>query len=99
MIDCSHPLQTGAELLLDLQEAGTIFAVVSWARGDAADLRFQTPYDLGQLAKAKPEIAGSRYVASDHLRDAGRGDSPWSSQSDRPDLGALQRRLGSIRRP
>jgi hypothetical protein len=99
MIDCRHPLQTGAELLLDLQEAGTIFAVVSWARGDAAGLRFQRPYDLGQLVKARPEVAGSRYVASDHLRDAGHGNRPWSSQWDRHDLGALQRRLGLIRRP
>ena len=98
LIECNHPFKVGAELMLDLDEAGIIFARVSWAQGGAAGLKFQTPFDLRQLAQARPEVAVSRWVAPDYLREVPRASSPWRSQWGSTDRGTLQRRPGSIRR-
>lgn len=46
-IETSAALVTGAEPLVDLGEAGSIFATVVWTSGDQAGLRFNQPFDLG----------------------------------------------------
>src|SRR5215210_953646 len=53
LVECQTPLRVGAEPLLDLGKAGQIFATVTWAVGDQAGLKFQKPFELAQLAKAK----------------------------------------------
>jgi hypothetical protein len=93
LVECGEALKVDAELLLDLGEAGTIFATVHWARGDAAGLKFHTPYDLRRLAESRPDVAGPRWVAPDYLRDVSSGNSPWASQWGRSDLGALHSAL------
>lgn len=98
LIECEQSLKQGAELLLDLGDAGSIFATVHWAHGEAVGLKFHAPYDLRQLAAARPEVASARWVAPDYLRDVPQGNSPWAKQWGRSDLGTLQRRLGSIQR-
>jgi hypothetical protein len=97
MIESDLPLKPGTELLLDLGQGGSIFATVHWARGDAAGLKFHAPYDLRQLAAARPEVASARWVAPDYLRDVPQGNSPWAKQWGRSDLGSLHRQLGSGR--
>lgn len=96
LIECEHSLKTGSELLLDLGEAGTIFATVHWAHADAIGLRFHAPFELQRLAAARPEVAGTRWVAPDYLRDVPQGNSPWAKQWGRSDLGALRRRLNTF---
>ncbi|WP_300974774.1 PilZ domain-containing protein [Sphingomonas sp. LHG3406-1] len=93
LIEGGDSLPVGAELLLDLGEAGAIFASVHWSRGDSAGLRFHVPYDLRQLAEARPEVAGPRWIAPDYLRDDRSSNSPWASQWNRGDVTALHRAL------
>jgi hypothetical protein len=97
LIEVSVTFPVGAEVLLDLGEAGTIFANVHWARGDQCGLKFQAPYDLSDLAKARPQLASSRWQAPDYLRDDTSPDGPWKSQWVQTDLGQLQRELESTR--
>lgn len=93
LVECARPLPRGAELLLDLDEAGTIFASVHWSRGETAGLKFHTAFDVKRLAAARPEVAAPRWVAPDYLRSHGAENSPWARQWGRSDLGALHRRL------
>jgi hypothetical protein len=93
LIESSGAFPIGAELLLDLGEAGAIFGSVHWARGDQAGIKFHSPYNLGDLAKARPEVAGVRWKAPDYLREDLGGNSPWSSQWGRSDLAEVHRAL------
>jgi hypothetical protein len=97
LIEVSVTFPVGAELLLDLGEAGTIFATVHWARGDQCGLKFRAPYDLAELAKARPQLASSRWQAPDYLRDDTSPEGPWTSQWVQTDLRQLQRDLESTR--
>lgn len=97
LIEVTVTYPVGAELLLDLGEAGSIFATVHWARGDQCGLEFKAPFDITELARARPEVASSRWVAPDHLRDNRGGSGPWAAQWERGDLGALHRHLESTR--
>lgn len=93
LIESAERFPVGAELLLDLGEAGAIFSTVHWARGDQVGLRFHTSFDLKALAKARPEVAGARWTAPDYLREDRSANSPWASQWDRSDLAGLHRGL------
>lgn len=95
LVECSHPLHVGAELLLELGKAGSFFATVYWAHGDAAGLKFQQPFDLQHLASATPTVASERWVAPDYLRDSHSANGPWAKQWGRSDLGDLHKKLGS----
>jgi hypothetical protein len=95
LIESERPLDVGAELLLDLDTAGSFFATVNWAHGDTAGLKFQAPFDLQALASAKPSVASQRWVAPDYLRDSHAASGPWAKQWGRSDLGELHRKLGS----
>lgn len=97
LVECTAVYPVGAELLLDLGEAGSIFATVNWARGDQCGLHFRTPYDLAELAKARPQVATSRWQAPDYLRDDTSQQGPWKSQWAQADLGELHRQLESTR--
>ena len=94
LIQCEQPLEVGAELLLDLDTAGSFFATVNWAQGDAAGLKFHAPFDLQVLASAKPSVAGHRWLMPDYLRESRSASGPWAKQWGRSDLGELHHRLG-----
>lgn len=79
LIEIEKELPYGDELLLDLNEAGTVFATVSWSRGGQSGLAFKTPYNLSQLASAKPKIATSGWQTPDYLRKAVPPASRWAS--------------------
>jgi hypothetical protein len=93
LIESNGAFPVGAELLLDLGEAGAIFCSVHWARGDQAGLKFHVPYDLSALANARPEVAGARWKAPDYLREDKGGNSPWADQWGRSDLSQVHRAL------
>jgi hypothetical protein len=90
LIECQTPLRVGAEPLLDLGEAGQVFATVTWAVGDQAGLKFQKPFDLAQLARAKPEVAPAHWDRPSYLQPGPAADSPWDKEWGRMSLGELR---------
>jgi len=99
LVDCNTLLPIGAEPLLDLGAGGTIFATVNWAAGDQMGLRFHEPYDLAQLAKAKPQLAPSDWERPSYLEPTLSADSPWADEWKRMSLGELREQLdGFIKR-
>ncbi len=57
MIECGWDFHVGTEVLLDLEQAGTVFARVRWCQGGQVGLKFNTPFDLRSLAECKPKAA------------------------------------------
>ncbi len=57
MIECDWDFHIGTEVLLDLEQAGTVFARVRWCQGGQVGLKFNTPFDLRSLAECKPKAA------------------------------------------
>ena len=90
LVECQTPLRVGAEPLLDLGEAGQVFATVTWAIGDQAGLKFQDPFDLAQLANAKPDLAPARWDRPSYLQPGPAADSPWDKEWGRVSLGELR---------
>lgn len=86
LVDLEWPLQRGADLQLDIGKAGTIKASVSWAVGDQAGLRFHEPFDLAQLAKARPELVPPYWAQPAYLKTDRSTDSPWSENWNRMSL-------------
>jgi hypothetical protein len=94
LIEGNPALALGAELLLELGEAGSHFALVSWTRGDQAGLAFRSPFDLALLAKARPQLAPGRWAKPAYLGDESTESSPWASEWGRLSLAELHKTLG-----
>jgi hypothetical protein len=92
-IECNVPLRVGAEPLLDLGEAGQVFATVTWVVGDQAGLKFQQSYDLSQLSRAKPDVAPATWEAPSYLKPDSPVVSPWADEWGRMSLGELRDEL------
>jgi hypothetical protein len=91
LVDVSTDYPLGSEVMLDLREAGQFFATVVWAAGDQAGLKFQEPFDLGCLAKAKPLVAPNSWSAPTFLKgDAGGENSPWNENWSRSSLAEMR---------
>ena len=84
----SYPL--GAEVYLDLDEAGQHFATVSWTFGDKAGLKFQEPFDMKVLGKAKPEIAPALMTRPGPSRIYADQNNPWAEGWQRQSLDELR---------
>jgi hypothetical protein len=94
LIECPVPLPVGAEPLLDLGEAGSIFARVSWSCGDQVGLEFQTEFDLSELAKSRPDLTPPSWDAPSYLReDAKAGGAPWEDPWQRLSVRQLSQEL------
>lgn len=91
MIQCEALLHIGSEPLLDFGDAGSLFATVMWAVGDQAGLRFNSPFDLSQLARSRPEVAPARWNGPAYLDSA--ESSPWAGEWNRMSLGELRDEL------
>ena len=93
LIECEQMLRVGAEPLLDLGEAGTVFATVTWTVGDQAGLKFQKHFDLAQLSRAKPQVASAwdrpSYLSSEPAAPAATEAEGWGRMS----LGELRDEL------
>jgi hypothetical protein len=87
------PLPVGAEPLLDLGAAGTVFATVTWVVGDKAGLRFHTPFDMALLAQSRPHVAPVRWHPPAYLAPSSAGESPWAEQWDRLSVSELRDQL------
>jgi hypothetical protein len=93
LIEFEVPLPVGAEPLLDLGPAGTVFATVTWVVGDQAGLKFHAPFDLAQLAQARPQIAPVKWYRPAYLAPDARADSPWASEWERMSVSELRDHL------
>ena len=93
LIDSPHPFPTNAELYLDLGEAGSLFATAIWSRGDQVGLRFAEPFDIADLAKARPDLAPHRWNQPDYLREHQSESSPWAKEWGRASVDELKTTL------
>lgn len=99
MIETEHPFKIGAEILLDLEEAGTAFAKVRWAKGGQIGVKFDQKFDLRNLMQCKSSAttictttgkATTYMLKPRYLESDGRPDSPWSAMWDKLTLSELR---------
>jgi hypothetical protein len=93
MIECSAPPHVGAEPLLELGEDFQLFTTVAWVMGDSVGLKFNKPFDLSLLARARPDVAPSRWDRPGYLDPGAAADSPWDDQWNRMSLSELRQSL------
>ena len=94
LIECVTPLPVGAEPLLDLGEAGSVFARVSWAVGDQVGLAFQTEFDLSDLVKSRPDLAPVDWQAPSYLDNGPKASqAQWSDPWQRLSVRELSEEL------
>jgi len=102
MLETEHPFAIGAEILLDLEEAGTAFAKVRWAQGGQVGIKFDQKFNLKNLTQcttAKTELVSNcgkstTYMLKPrYLETETSPDSPWAAMWERftpGDLGPKQ---------
>lgn len=93
LLDVPHPLPTESEVYLDLGAAGSLFANVSWSRGNQVGVRFAERFDIAQLAKLRPDLAPQRWASPDYLREDQGDGSPWAEQWNRQSVEELKTSL------
>jgi hypothetical protein len=80
MLETELALAPGAEPLIDLAEAGSVFGTVVWTDGSRAGLRFKQPFDCTQLFKRAAEPEAPRWEAPAYLRNNSHcRDEDWDS--------------------
>ena len=92
MIETSAELSPGAEPLIDLGEAGSVFGTVVWAAEGRAGLRFNEPFDWTLLLGPRTEAPQHHWEPPAHLRDA-RSDSRWEQHWQKMTLNELNGEL------
>ena len=93
LVESQVPFPIGAEVYLDLDDAGSLFATVCWALGDQAGLKFVQLFDISQLAKSRPDLAPRRWSTPPYLRQDQSEDSPWAKQWGRLSVDELKNSL------
>lgn len=96
MVEAAVDFPVGAELMLDLGEAGQHFARVVWSRGDQSGFAFTKPFDLKNLAIARPTVAPQRWAQPTYLRQDSSKASPWAEHWNRRSLEDLRQELGAF---
>ena len=92
-IETSAQLVIGAEPLLDLGEAGSVFATVVWTSGDQAGLRFNEPFDLTQLPKAGSQAGPASWEPPAYLRTKTERERQAEEQWQQTPLSKLNKDL------
>lgn len=74
MVDCDRDVPVGAQVRLNLSEAGTLECNVRWSRGGQVGLCFNEKFDLKQLARAKPAgfVAAATTLHEDERKKGSR---------------------------
>ena len=96
MIECEEPVRVGAEPMLQLGADLMVAATVVWAVGNQVGLRFQSEFDINQLAEVKPVVVAastSSWTPPAYIKKAGLDTSPWNPHWKRVNLNQLQREL------
>jgi len=92
LVDVAIDYPLGSEVMLDLGDAGQFGATVTWAAGDQAGLKFEKPFDLACLAKARPELASHQHLMID-FGQAAQDSTPWDEQWSRSSLADMREEL------
>ena len=92
LVDVAAEYPVGADVMLDLGNAGQFGAKVSWTAGDQAGLKFDKPFDLACLAKARPEVASHGHMTIDFGQASEQG-TPWDQQWGRSSLADMREEL------
>ena len=90
LIECPIQYPVGAEVLLDLGNAGQHFGTVSWTCGDKAGLKFSNAFDLKALGNAKPEVAPHLMIRPGPGLQTSDIDNPWADGWKRQSLDELR---------
>ena len=94
LVDVEMIYPVGAEVVLDLSEAGQFDAVVTRMNGDQAGLKFKQPFDLACLAKLRPDLTPYRWTRPEFLNQKEEEDSsPWAEEWGRSSLSDLRSEL------
>lgn len=90
LIESPTPYPVGAEVLLDLANAGQHFSTVSWTCGDKVGLKFAKDFDLKLLGSAKPEVAPHLMIRPGPGLQSTDIDNPWADGWNRQSLDQLR---------
>ena len=91
LVDVAIDYPLGAEVMLDLGDAGQFFATVQWACGDQAGLRFNDAFDIACLAKARPDVTPHSWNVPGFLTDSADDDgSPWHENWSRSSIAEIR---------
>ena len=84
-VESGHELCPGAEVELDLGEAGFQVAEVRWSKDGQVGLRFATDFDLDSLAPAATSSSepAPGMLKPAYLETETRPDSPWAARFER----------------
>lgn len=93
LVDVAVDYPLGAEVLLDLGDAGQYFAIVQWICGDEAGLRFTTPFDIACLANARPDITPHSWNVPTFLNRDQDEDSAWHENWSRSSIAEIRSEL------
>ena len=96
MVESPNSLPLGGKVYLDLGEAGSLFATISWVHGDQVGLLFARPFNLANLANAKPTLTPQRWSKPAYLRDDQSDSSPWAERWGRLSVEELKNSLGGF---
>jgi hypothetical protein len=86
LVDVAVDYPLGAEVMLDLGDAGQFFTTVQWVCGDQAGLRFVQPFDIACLANARPDVMPHSWTVPSFLTDEADDDSPWHEKWSRSSI-------------
>lgn len=93
-IESQADYPVGAEVALDLGDAGTVRAIVCWSQGGHSGLKFRKPFDVRRLGLLRPTVAPRNWLKPDYLENDDSNTSPWASQWGRLTVNELKRTLG-----
>lgn len=90
-VAADYPL--GAEIMLDLGDAGLFSGNVQWACGDQIGIRFLQPFDLACLANARPDLTPHSWNVPGFLTQDQDDDSPWHEKWARSSIAEIRSEL------
>jgi hypothetical protein len=96
LLESSRELPEGAQVQLDLPGAGNLGAEVRWHEGGRIGIKFDKPFNLGELGPGQRDKAPqSRVVQPTYLASETSPSSPWAARTERltlEDLGGTATR-------
>lgn len=93
MIECPAMLTVGSEPLFELGPELSLSTKVAWVLGDQAGLRFDRPFDLRDLANARPQVAPAHWEPPSYLEGDRNQGSPWAEHWHRSSISELRQDL------
>ena len=93
LVDIATDYPLGAEVMLDLGDAGQFFVTVQWICGDQAGLRFIEPFDLACLANARPDVTPHSWSVPTFLDRNDEEDSAWDERWGRSSVAEMRETL------